>query len=172
MMDANLISGTTANEPRGANVQSSYVEKKTPAPTAPRKVSGTKGSGPETPVTESVPESLRTATPGSNKRKAAENAMNKLHNEIMPDVMAWQKEKNRKRIPEEPQTAEELDKKRKMEKRKSEEKENIETTAKKPRKDADTVVENASKITLLITGAPDDLTSANAIKVYPVDMGI
>jgi hypothetical protein len=90
----------------------------------------------------------------------------------MPDVMAWQKEKNRKRIPEEPQTAEELDKKRKMEKRKSEEKENIETTAKKPRKDADTVVENASKITLLITGAPDDLTSPNAIKVYPVDMGI
>jgi hypothetical protein len=170
MMDANLISGTTTNEPRGANVQSSYVapaEKTAPPPNA-GKVSGMKGSEPETPVTES----LRTSTPGSGKRKAAENAMNKLHNEIMPDVMAWQKEKNRKRIPEEPQTVEELDKKRKMEKRKSEEKEDIETTSKKPRKEADTVTDNASKITLLVTGAPEDFTGPMAIKVHSVNIEI
>jgi len=145
--EENTISRSITN---GANVQSSYVaptEKKTPAPTNVSK-------GSETPASET----LRGATPGSTKRKAAENAMNKLHNEIMPDVMAWQKEKNRKRIPEEPQNTERPDKKRKTE---SEEKENIETVTKKPRKDVDV----ESRITLLVTGAPDDLTSPSSIKV-------
>ena len=158
--DGNLISGTTSNEPLAANIRSSYLgptAMKTPAP-AERKVSGQKESGPGTPVTDA----MRTGTPGSSKRKAAENAMNKLHNEIMPDVIAWQKEKHRKRIPEEPRKE---DEKRKAEKRKTEEKENLETIAKKPRKEVDTVAESGSKITLLITGASDDLTSFNAIKV-------
>lgn len=141
--EENLISGTTAN---GTKVQSSYIEKKTPA-------HGNASKGSETPITEGG------ATPGSGKRKAAENAMNKLHNEIMPDVMAWQKEKNRKRIPEEPQIA---DKKRKVENIESEEKENIETVTKKPKKDVETDV---SRIILLVTGAPDDLTGPSAIKV-------
>lgn len=143
--EENLISGTTAN---GTNVPSSFIEKKTPAP-----VDASKGS--DAPMTASV----RGATPGSGKRKAAENAMNKLHNEIMPDVMAWQKEKNRKRIAEEPQIA---DKKRKVEKIESDEKENIETVTKKPKKDVETDV---SRIILLVTGAPDDLTGPSAIKV-------
>jgi len=164
MLDANLVSGTTAN---GTNVQSSYVvpttEKNTYPPGTVVKGSAPKGSGPpETPVTES----LRSGTPGSSKRKAAENAMNKLHNEIMPDVMAWQKEKNRKRIPEEPPNAEKVDRKRKVEKTESEEKENIESVTKKSRKDVDAGVENANKIILLITGASEDFPSPSAIKVF------
>ena len=162
MVDVDLISGTTTNESRRTNAQSTYVgpaETKTPAPTA-RKVSGPRESGGETPVTEG----MKSETPGSSKRKAAENALNKLHNEIMPDVIAWQREKNRKRIPEESQNVEE---KRKAEKRKAEEKENIEMTAKKPRKDVDAVVESGSKIILLVTGAADELTSPSTIKVFP-----
>lgn len=165
--DANPVSGTTVNGSKGNNVQSSYVppEANTPAPVS-RKVSptATRVQGPQTPATDQT----RVRTPGSSRRKAAEQAMDRLHNEIMPDVMLWQKEKNRKRIPEEPEDGE---KKRKAEKRKNEEKENlVEGVQKKPRKDAEAARDGAdtsSKITLLVTGASQDFLNANVMKVKP-----
>jgi FKBP-type peptidyl-prolyl cis-trans isomerase len=96
--------------------------------------------------------------------------MEKLHNEIMPDLMAWQKEKNRKRFPEgSPSQANEDEKPRKTEKRKSEEKENIvEGVHKKPKKEVEIVkdtTEIGSKITLLVTGADPSFLDGNYPKV-------
>jgi hypothetical protein len=142
-----------------AKVQSSYVTSeanKTPAPPS-------KKSPPlDTPGTESM-----RGTPGSSKRKAAENAMTKLHNEIMPDVLLWEKEKNRKRFPEQPARNEEVEKKKKAEKRKVEEKENLvhEVATKKAKKDVESkqVIEN--KVTLLVTGASEDFMNVTSVKV-------
>ena len=139
-------------------VQSSYVTEtnKTPAPPS------NKSPPLETPVTESM-----RGTPGSSKRKAAENAMTKLHNEIMPDVLLWQKEKNRKKFPEEIAQSGEVEKKKKTEKRKVEEKENLVegVATKKVKKDVETkqVIEN--KVTLLVSGASEDFMNATSIKV-------
>ena len=158
MQDVQQLGSSTATN---GNVQSSYMqhsEQKTPAP-VPKKVSAA-SKGPVTPAAGP------TETPGSTRRKAAENAMNKLHNEIMPDVLAWQKEKNRKRIPEEPLEVDE--KKRKVERQRSEEKENlVEGVSKKSKKDSD-VTKDASetnKIVLLVTGASHDFINATSIKV-------
>ena len=167
MPDAYPVSGTTALGSKGNNVQSSYVpaEVKTPAP-ASRKVSPkvNRVQAPQTPATDET----KVRTPGSSRRKAAENATIKLRDEVMPDLMLWQKEKHRKRIPEEPEDGE---KKRKAEKRKSEEKENfVEGVQKKPKKDTEVGnhgVDTATKITLLITGASQDFVNANVIKVRP-----
>lgn len=145
--------------PSVTRVQSSYVTtetNKTPAPSS-------KKSPPlETPRTESM-----RATPSSGKRKAAENAMTKLHNEIMPDVLLWEKEKNRKRFPEEIAHPEEVENKKKVEKRKVDEKENLfeGVPTKKAKKDVDSKHVTENKITLLVTGASEDFTSATSIKV-------
>jgi twin BRCT domain len=157
---------------KSQNVQSSYVqaEKKTPAPATKVSPTITKIVGPETPGTEST----RAGTPGSMKRKAAENATAKLHDVIMPDVLLWEKEKNRKRIPEEPKASPETEKKRKLEKRKSEEKENIiEGVAKKVKKESETAkdVSDTNKIVLLVTGASNDLINPSALKVFHIHSG-
>jgi hypothetical protein len=146
------------------NVQSSYMppDIKTPAPKEL-----TKGLPPRTPAMDST--RSETGTPISTKRRAAENAITKLHNEIMPDVLLWQKEKNRKRIPEEQLSPSIEEKKRKAEKRKNEEKENIvETVPKKSRKQAEKAKDESepgAKVTAIITGASDELTTANSLKV-------
>ena len=144
-------------EMKPTKVQSSYVQtesNKTPAPSS-------KKSPFEAPDVEPM-----RGTPGSSRRKAAENAMTKLHNEVMPDVLLWQKEKNRKRFPKEIVQSEEVEKK-KAEKRKVEEKENMDDGAqtKKAKKyvESKPLIEN--KITLLVTGASEDFMNATLIKV-------
>lgn len=141
-------------------VQSSYVTteaNKTPAPSK-------KSSPLETPGSQSM-----RGTPGSSKRKAAENAITKLHNEIMPDVLLWQKEKNRKRFSEEATPSEDVEKRKKSEKRKAEEKENLVegVATKKVKKDVESKQVTETKITLLVTGASEDFMSASSIKVLP-----
>ena len=93
--------------------------------------------------------------------------MTKLHNEIMPDVLLWQKEKNRKRFPEETTQNEELERRKKIEKRKVEEKENLVegVATKKARKDVESKQLIENKITLLVTGASEDFINAATIKV-------
>jgi hypothetical protein len=95
--------------------------------------------------------------------------MEKLHNEVMPDLMAWQKEKNRKRFPmDNPSQTTEGEKRRKIEKRKSEEKENMEIIPKKSKKEVESVkdtVETGSKITLLVTGAQASFLEGGVVKV-------
>jgi hypothetical protein len=158
------VSDTTSQ-----NVQSSCVsvDKKTLAATSKTSASISTAKPQETPALGPS----RAQTPGSNRRKAAENAITKLHNEIMPDVLLWEKEKNRKRIPEESLSQpKDSEKKRKTESRKSEEKENIiEGVAKKFKKDSNGVKDLAdlsNKITLVVTGITDDLTTGNTLKVW------
>lgn len=159
---------TTGKRRRSEDVQSSYVqntETKTPAPLPTKESMGAaRVAGPETPVTES----MKTSTPGSNRRKAAENAMTKLHNEIMPDVLLWEKEKHRKRFPMEPSRPHESEKKR-VEKRKNEEKENlVDGVTKKAKRDSDNAkdaLDSGNKITLLVTGATEDIINATSVKV-------
>lgn len=158
---------------KSRDVQSSYVpgDKSTPAPSA-KKASPKAGrlQGPQTPITDES--SMR--TPGSTgRRKAAENAITKLHNEVMPDLMLWNKEKHRKRLVEAPSPAEE--ERRKAEKRKSEEKENhldapMQKKVKKEKvesKEAKTETA-AGKITLLVTGASQDFLNPASVKVGPL----
>jgi len=168
--DDEVISGNpdASTTTKSQDVQSSYIqaEKKTPAP-ASHKVfhSDPKSRGPETPAQQTTP----TQTPSSSRRKAAENAMTKLHNEIMPDVLLWQKEKNRKRIPEESPIYSKEHEKRKAEKRKIEEKENfVDGVVKKSKKDIESgkeVFETSSKIVLLVTGSVEDFASGTGLKV-------
>lgn len=164
MLDVNPVAANETS--KSQNVQSSYVpgEKSTPAPATKgaRKV----GREPQTPALHEP--SVR--TPGSTgRRKAAENAANKLHDVVMPDLMLWNKEKHRKRLVEVPSPAEE--ERRKTEKRKSEEKENhTEGPQKKTRKEkvvgeGKDATEQSNKITLLITGAHQDFINATSIKV-------
>jgi hypothetical protein len=156
------------------DVQSSYAgqcsdSKKTPAPPSARKVSPSNAvprelAGLQTPGVAA--EILPSSTPGGSvKRKAAENAMTKLHNEVMPDVLLWEKEKNRKRFPSDvAPAAEDMDKKKKSEKRKVEE-ENVEGLPKKVKKDAGESKPLAeTKVTLLITGASEEF-NVNCLKV-------
>jgi hypothetical protein len=158
MMDVNPATSIT-----DGNVQSSYTqsEKKTPAPPSS---SARLLKGLDTPISEPM------RTPGSGRRKAAENAITKLHNEVMPDLLLWEKEKKRKRIPEEPVQShnEEVEKKKKIEKRRIvDDKENdgeiVNKKAKKELESVKNIIEN--KVTLLVTGASEDLTSASSIKV-------
>jgi hypothetical protein len=162
--DDEMIEINPMTSTKGKDVESSYVtsEKKTPAPSSSvRKISpSSKVTGMETPAPEP------TRTPSS--RKAAENASAKLRDEVMPDLLRWQKEKNRKRIPEEPQVSrvDEVEKKKKIEKRKAEDKENVgEVVSKKAKKDVESIKNVENKVTLLVTGAPEDLLSAHAVKV-------
>jgi len=154
--DANNIEMTNSNPVSAlTKVQSSYkhVDKNSPVH---RKESHSNEC--------STPVSQETRTPRSNRRKAAENAMTKLHNEIMPDVLLWEKEKNRKRIPEE-KLSDEVEKK-KVEKRKMDEKENlVEGVSKKVKKEAEGKNVTDNKITLLVTGASEDFINANSVKV-------
>jgi hypothetical protein len=155
--------GTTATGNK-VDVESSYVHADAKTPGPKRKVSDK--ANPKTPAVDN-----RAGTPGSGKRKAAESAMEKLHNEVMPDLMAWEKEKNRKRFPmESASQAEEGEKRRKVEKRKSEEKENIvEGVQKKAKKVASAEVvreaETGPKITLLVTGADPTFLEGGVPKV-------
>jgi hypothetical protein len=160
-------------EPKPKDVASSYAHasepKHTPAPSS-RKLSPS-GSVPRELAALQTPGltgEMASGTPGSAKRRAAENAMTKLHNEVMPDVLLWEKEKNRKRFPSDvvpAATAAEEDKKKKSEKRKVEEKENFEGAAtKKVKKDGESKGVVESKVTLLITGASDEF-NANCFKV-------
>jgi len=171
MPDASHVSGTTANGQKAQGVQSSYVqqgepaEARTPAPPQ-RRVSANATKQPQTPATS---ESRSEILPPSTKRKAAERAAHKLHTEVIPDALQWEKEKHRKRIPEEsPSHSEGNEKRRKLEKQKSEEKENIiEGVPKKVKKEAEVKerMDTGEKITLLITGANHDQFGPNAVKV-------
>jgi hypothetical protein len=163
MPDAGVHNNIADGKPQ--DVQSSYIrsESKTPAPK--RKVSA---GNPHTPAMDE----MRSAPPSSGKRKAAENAMEKLHNEVMPDLMQWEKEKNRKRFPaDNPPPADDGEKRRKTDKRKSEEKENIlEGVQKKVKKtpSSETVThisDTGSKITLLVTGADPSFLDGSVVKV-------
>jgi hypothetical protein len=156
--------------PKTKDVASSYAHasepKNTPAPSSrrispswsvPRELAGLQTPG--------LTGEMVSGTPGSTKRRAAENAMTKLHNEVMPDVLLWEKEKNRKRFPSDVVPAAEEDKKKKSEKRKVEEKENFEgAAAKKVKKDGESKGVVESKVTLLITGASDEF-NASCLKV-------
>jgi len=153
------------------DVQSSYAHaidsKRTPAPSV-RNVSPSSGLARELARLQTPgQEMMSSGTPGSAKRKAAENAMTKLHNEVMPDVLLWEKEKNRKTFPSDVvalTAAGDAEKKKKSEKRKIEEKENIEALPKKVKKEGEHKPVADNKVTLLITGASDEL-NANCLKV-------
>ena len=170
--DASHVTGTTVAGQKAQGVQSSYVpplehaEAKTPAPPQ-RRVSANGNAEPQTPMMNQLGFDL---PPPSSKRKAAEKAAHRLHTEIMPDANLWEKkERHRKRIPEEsPSQAVDNEKKRKLEKRKSDEKENlVEGVAKKSKKDTDVKekAEGSDKITLLITGASPDFMNSGIPKV-------
>ena len=169
-----LVAEATDDAPKPKDVQSSYAQaadpKKTPAPPlSVRKVSPSSGLPRELARLQTpghTVEMMSSGTPGSAKRRAAENAMTKLHNEVMPDVLLWEKEKNRKRFPSDVAlaAAEDEEKKQKPEKRKVEEKENIEGVAKKVKRDGDHKPVAESKVTLLITGASDEF-NASYLKV-------
>jgi len=159
--------------PKPIDVQSSYAQavdaKKTPAPppSVPN-ISPSSGLARELARLQTPgQEMMSSGTPGSAKRKAAENAMTKLHNEVMPDVLLWEKEKNRKTFPSDVvalAAAEDAEKKKKSEKRKIEEKENIEGVPKKVKKEGEHKPVADNKVTLLITGASDEF-NANCLKV-------
>jgi hypothetical protein len=143
------------------DVQSSCVQQpiQTKTPAAQLQPTKTTQRAPQTPINQITSDQ----TPGSSKRKAAEQALDRLHNEIMPDVLLWQKEKNRKRFPTEtPTRGEQPEKRRKVKKQKNEEKENVEAVQKKV-KESNTI---ESKITLLVTGAGHDFLNVVAIKVH------
>lgn len=160
--DANLNAATAI---RG-NVQSSYVHTDNQASAPPNAVRSDPKRGPRPPT----PQATSMQTPGSTKRKAAENAITKLHNEIMPDVLLWQKEKNRKRIPtDSPLYSEDMEMKKKAEKRKIEEKENlVEGVAKKQKtvESSKDDVEITGKIVLLVTGSTEDFAAGQGLKVH------
>ena len=164
--DANLNAGTSVP----GDVQSSYVhtDNKTPAP--PNAIRSDSKQDPKAPT----PQAASIPTPGSTKRKAAENAMTKLHNEIMPDVLLWQKEKNRKRIPtDSPLYSEDIEMKKKAEKRKIEEKENLVEGVAKKQKTVESNKDDADmtgKIMLLVSGSTEDFAAGHGLKVLSIKL--
>jgi hypothetical protein len=174
MPDTSHVSGTLATGSKGQAVQSSYanrqerIETRTPAPSR-------KAHDNRDPYTPAASELGFNHPPPSSKRKAAEKAAHKLHTEIMPDAMLWEKkERHRKRIPEEsPSQAVDNEKKRKQ--RESEEKENILDIAPKKIKRNDDVKEKkegSSNIILLITGAAPDFITTMVTKVNGIHLNL